>query len=125
MPNGMYGGGRGRKTKVGRKLLLFSSYSIACWLSWVELERFELSSKRGINLLSTCLSSLKLSGRSKTEATNSTLILYVSLAIRGIPQTISDISAPPGRTASEQQHPGDVTSPQLLRGLSFNLLYFD
>ena len=28
MPNGMYGGGRGRKTKVGRKLLLFSSYSI-------------------------------------------------------------------------------------------------
>ena len=28
MPNGMYGGVRGRKTKVGRKLLLFSSYSI-------------------------------------------------------------------------------------------------
>ena len=30
MPNGMYGGVRGRKTKVGRKLLLFSSYSIIC-----------------------------------------------------------------------------------------------
>ena len=30
MPNGMYGGGRGRKTKVGRKLLLFSSYSMGC-----------------------------------------------------------------------------------------------
>ena len=29
MPNGTYGGVRGRKTKVGRKLLLFSSYSIA------------------------------------------------------------------------------------------------
>ena len=29
MPNGMYGGVRGRKTKVGRKLLLFSSYSIS------------------------------------------------------------------------------------------------
>lgn len=28
MPNGMYGGVRGRKTKVGRKLLLFSSYSM-------------------------------------------------------------------------------------------------
>ena len=28
MPNGTYGGVRGRKTKVGRKLLLFSSYSI-------------------------------------------------------------------------------------------------
>ena len=28
MPNGMYGGVRGRKTKVGRKLFLFSSYSI-------------------------------------------------------------------------------------------------
>ena len=31
MPNGMYGGVRGRKTKVGRKLLLFSSYSIGLW----------------------------------------------------------------------------------------------
>ena len=28
MPNGMYGGVRGRKTKVGRKLS-FSSYSIS------------------------------------------------------------------------------------------------
>ena len=33
MPNGMYGGVRGRKTKVGRKLLLFSSYSIVYTLS--------------------------------------------------------------------------------------------
>ncbi len=39
--------------------------------------------------------------------------------------TISDIAAPPDRNASEPQHPGDVTSPQLLQGLSFNLLYFD
>ena len=29
MPNGTYGGVRGRKTKVGRKLS-FSSYSIVC-----------------------------------------------------------------------------------------------
>jgi len=41
----------------------------------VELERFELSSKRGTNLLSTCLSSLRLSGTSKTEATHLNLIL--------------------------------------------------
>ena len=41
----------------------------------VEMERFELSSKRGINLLSTCLSSPSLSGKSKTEATHSSLIL--------------------------------------------------
>ena len=40
-------------------------------------------------------------------------------------QTISDIAAPPDRNASEPQHPGDVTSPQLLQGLSLNLLYFD
>ena len=32
MPNGTYGGVRGRKTKVGGKLLLFSSYSISCYL---------------------------------------------------------------------------------------------
>ena len=37
MPNGTYGGVRGRKTKVGRKLS-FSSYSILpCWFG------FELS----------------------------------------------------------------------------------
>lgn len=41
----------------------------------VEMERFELSSKRGINSLSTCLSSPELSGKSKTEATYSNLIL--------------------------------------------------
>lgn len=36
----------------------------------VELEGFEPSSKRGTNELSTCLSSPKLSGTDKTEATN-------------------------------------------------------
>ena len=35
MPNGTYGGVRGRKTKVGRKLS-FSSYSICETLSFVE-----------------------------------------------------------------------------------------
>ena len=49
----------------------------------------------------------------------------VSPERRGLPQAISDIAAPPVRNASEPQHPGDVTSPQLLQGLSFNLLYFD
>ena len=36
----------------------------------VEVERFELSSKRGNNMLSTCLSPLRLSGAYKTGATN-------------------------------------------------------
>ena len=54
-----------------------------------------------------------------------TLSSKTSSAARGVRQTISDIAAPPVRNASEQQHPGDVTSPQLLQGLSFNLLYFD
>ena len=35
----------------------------------VELEGFEPSSKRGSNLLSTCLASFYLSGKSATEAT--------------------------------------------------------
>lgn len=51
--------------------------------------------------------------------------LKFRLAAQGVRQTISDIAAPPYRNASEQQHPGDVTSPQLLQGLSFNLLFFD
>ena len=33
----MYGGVRGRKTKVGRKLTLFSSYSIMCILLYTQL----------------------------------------------------------------------------------------
>ena len=39
MPNGMYGGVRGRKTKVGRKLLLFSSYSILADKSYTLIEK--------------------------------------------------------------------------------------
>ncbi len=39
MPNGMYGGVRGRKTKVGRKLLLFSSYSILTDKSYTLIEK--------------------------------------------------------------------------------------
>jgi len=38
-------------------------------LNFVELEGLEPSSKRGSNLLSTCLSSFYLSGRSATEDT--------------------------------------------------------
>ncbi len=54
-----------------------------------------------------------------------TLSSKISLGARDLLQTISDIAAPPDRNASEPQHPGDVTSPQLLQGLSLNLLYFD
>jgi len=53
-----------------------------------------------------------------TEATYSDLILLISPAVRGSLQAISDIAAPPCRTASEPQHPGDVASLQLLQGLS-------
>ena len=64
--------------------------------------------------------------KSKTEATHSIPYpLKFRLRARGLSQTISDIAAPPDRNASEPQHPGDVTSPQLLQGLSLNLLYFD
>ena len=53
----------------------FTGITPALGPNLVEMERFELSSKRGINLLSTCLSSPSLSGKSKTEATHSSLIL--------------------------------------------------
>ena len=45
-----------------RHLLVFD-------IHFVELEGLEPSSKRGSNLLSTCLSSFYLSGRSATEDT--------------------------------------------------------
>lgn len=47
-----------------------------------------------------------------------TLVSKFSSSARNLPLTISDIIAPPFRNASEQQQPGDVLSPQLLRRLS-------
>jgi len=70
---------------------------------FVELERFELSSKRGINLLSTCLSSPSFLCCDKTEATNHNLSPLISSVVRNIRQTISDITAPPYRSASKPQ----------------------
>ena len=92
----------------------------------VELERFELSSKRGTNLLSTCLSSPSIVGikQDRSHPLNP-YPLKTSPETRGSFQTISDIPAPPYRNASEQQHPGDVSSPQLLQRLSYDLLFFD
>jgi len=69
----------------------------------VELERFELSSKRGINLLSTCLASPEFSCRSKTEATYYNLIPFVSHESRDFIHTISDIAVPPFRIASKPE----------------------
>jgi len=43
----------------------------------VDLTGVEPVSKRGINSLSTCLSSLKFSRHGKTEATNTVLILFI------------------------------------------------
>jgi|GEM_PF-4427552 len=79
----------------------------------VDLEGFEPSSKRGINLLSTCLSSLNFSTCYKTEATDNKLIPFVSFEVRDLLQTISDIAAPPIQIASK---------PQLLGDVSFQLL---
>ena len=44
-----------------------------------------------------------------------TLSSKISSNARGVRQTISDIAAPPYRNASEQQHPGDVTSRNFCR----------
>ena len=64
-------------------------------------------------------------GRARPKPPTHPLSSKISLGARDLLQTISDIAAPPDRNASEPQHPGDVTSPQLLQGLSLNLLYFD
>ena len=59
-------------------------------------------------------------GRARPKPPTHPLSSKVSPETRGLSQTISDIAAPPDRNASEPQHPGDVTSPQLLQGLSLN-----
>lgn len=81
----------------------------------VELERFELSSKRGTNELSTCLVSTWFSCRGRQETTNRDLILYDFGTSRGFQCYIPDLTAPPCRLVSEKGQPGDVSFPQLLR----------
>ncbi len=80
----------------------------------MELEGLEPSSKRGINLLSTCLSSPSFSTRHKTEATYAELILLISPEARDLLQTISDIAVPPNRIASKPELPGDISSEHLV-----------
>ena len=81
----------------------------------MELERLELSSKRGTNLLSTCLSSLRFSEQGKTEATNLELILFISSAAQDVLQTISEIAVPPDRIASKTELPGDISFLYLVK----------
>jgi len=75
----------------------------------VDLEGFEPSSKRGTNLLSTCLSSLDFSTQHLAEATLVELILLISSEDQDLLRTISDIAAPPVRIASKPELPGDVS----------------
>ena len=53
-----------------------SGYYFDLFFLLVELEGFEPSSKQGTNLLSTCLSLLRLSGMGKTKATNPNLSFF-------------------------------------------------
>ncbi|KAA6302653.1 MAG: hypothetical protein EZS26_001160 [Candidatus Ordinivivax streblomastigis] len=76
---------------------------------FVDLEGFEPSSKRGINLLSTCLSLLYFSTRHKTKATNAGLIPLISSETQDFFQTISDITALPWSVSFEARAPGNVS----------------
>ena len=75
----------------------------------MDLGGFEPPSKRGTNLLSTCLSSLDFSTRHLAEATLAELILLISSEVQDLLQTIFDIAAPPVRIASKPELPGDVS----------------
>jgi len=81
----------------------------------VELEGIEPSSKRGNHKLSTCLSSPKFSSTARPKPPTSTLVSKFSQEPRDGTQTISDITAPLNRNASEQQQPSDVSSPHLVQ----------
>ena len=93
-----------------------------CWWSWRDS-----NSRPNEELICFLHVYLRLHcrGEARPKPPTYPLSSKVSPERRGLPQAISDIAAPPVRNASEPQHPGDVTSPQLLQGLSFNLLYFD
>ena len=82
----------------------------------VELEGFEPSSKRGTNMLSTCVVSDWFSKMARPGRPNHPLSLRVSHRRLGAVSTIPDISAPPDRLVSEKGQSGDVSSPQLLQG---------
>ena len=92
------------------------------WILFVELERFELSSKQGTNALSTCLSlpSIFVFAQDQSHQCKPYPLNFICTA-RPV-QTISDITAPPVRIASDQQHPGDVSSPPPWAAIKLDLL---
>lgn len=80
----------------------------------VDQEGIEPSSKRGNNMLSTCLSSLWFSCRNKTEATHSHLEPLKNFATALRPaMTISDLTAPLYQDASEKLLLSDVSFQRL------------
>jgi len=83
----------------------------------VELERFELSSKRGINLLSTCLSSPVFSSCGKTEATCYNLSPSIFICRTRPPSDYLRYLCATLSNASKPQLPGDVSSKHLVWGL--------
>ena len=88
----------------------------------VELPGVEPGSKRGSNMLSTCLAPTWFSCNSWIKATDRYLSFWISLVVRSNQQAIPDLLAPPDRIDSGQRHPGDVLSQHLVPGLSMNLL---
>ena len=82
----------------------------------VELEGFEPSSKRGTNMLSTCVVSDWFSKVARPGRPNHPLSRKISHERPGADRTIPDIPAPPYRLVSEKGQSGDVSSPQLLQG---------
>jgi len=94
---------------------MFFNRLILSVLFFVEPAGVEPASKRGSNMLSTCLSSLNFSCADKTEATNQRLILWIFAWCTRLHPTISDFAAPPYQRASERRHLGDVLSPPLGR----------
>ena len=95
-----------RENPIGPSLLLFV----------VELEGFEPSSKRGTNMLSTCVVSAWFSRSARPGRPNISLSRRVSHRRPGAVYAIPDIPAPPYRLVSEKGQSGDVSSPQLLQG---------
>ena len=85
----------------------------------VELEGVEPSSKQGIKVLSTCLSSLRFSCISKTEATNQCLISFAEPK-----ETILDLAAPP-YPQPRGEGLGETSRFSALHRNKDSLLYFD
>ena len=90
----------------------------------VELAGVEPASRQGDRMLSTCLVPLVCRERPGAVQPNLSLVPYISLPDRDLPEVIPELRAPWNRVGTGNVRPQDVSSRHLVTGLSLDLLNF-